>query len=816
MPPILIGGFFMPKFRKHFMLKYSYYLLVIFIFSTTSYGQNTQVITGRVVEYGSIHPIPGAKIEVDQTNYRSVSDSLGYFTISNVPIGRVNLVVSAFGFKSAYLTNLDLVTGKQLALTIELMEDVTSLEEVTIVSDDKQNSFNETIKVSRRQFSIEESKRYAGSLNDVQRMASNFAGITTANDQVNDIIVRGNSPSGMLFRLDGMNIPNPNHWSMPGSAGGTVSMLNSNVLRNSDFLTGAFPAEYDAFSGVFDLKSRNGNYNKHEFLVQLGFNGLEAGAEGPISKKSRATYLFNYRKSLLEILASIMSFGTGSAVPRYQDAFLKLHFPTKKAGHFSFIANGGTSKIHFVPDSEQQNNFTYEDLTSGSNTGFTGFIHQISPSSKYSFTTTLLASGVLSKTSIDNTWIDSISLSSMSEPFARNSFLDSKIELAHHAQIKLNARNYFKIGTYLDYFLGNYNQKAFVAKYDFSPKQWITGIDYKGSYIQSIVYFNYLFKANEHIDFVFGLAYKYQNLTNKQSVDPKFSALFRTSSKGAISFGTGLYSKAPTILHTSIVDYEYDAIGNVLGSQKYNTNLKYMKSWHGVLGYDHYITNHLHIKTEIYYQYLFDVVTALTKTDSISADNIYATLNDFSFAFESIPYRLGNNGKGRNYGLELTVEHSMKKGFYFLITGSLFQSEYQAVDKVWRNTRFNSNFACNGLVGKELGLAPKIKLLLDLKTSYMKGNRYIPLIESASKLEGEAVYDYDNAYQDKLPDFFRMDVRVGFKFEGKKITQEAAFEAQNITNRRNVYMQQYNPNENTITTLYQNGFLPMGFYRIYF
>jgi hypothetical protein len=148
-------------------------------------------------------------------------------------------------------------------------------------------------------------------------MASNFAGVSGANDARNDIIIRGNSPSGLLWQLEGLNIPNPNHFGSLSSTGGPVSMLNNNVLDKSDFMTSAFPAQYgNALSGVFDLSLRNGNNEKYEFLGQVGFNGFELGAEGPFSKNSKSSFLINYRYSTLALFQQIgINFGTGSATP---------------------------------------------------------------------------------------------------------------------------------------------------------------------------------------------------------------------------------------------------------------------------------------------------------------------------------------------------------------------------------------------------------------------------------------------------------------------------------------------------------------------
>lgn len=186
--------------------------------------------------------------------------------------------------------------------------------------------------MSARQLSTDEAFRYAGTRSDPSRMAQNFAGVSGTNDGRNDIIIRGNSPVGVLWRMDGIDIPNPNHFSTLGATGGPVSILNINTLKNSDFLTSAFPAQYgNALAGVFDLKLRNGNNEKNEFIGQLGFNGFEFGAEGPLNKNSKASYLVNYRYSMVAALQSIgLNFGTGSATPYYQNSTFKINIPTKK------------------------------------------------------------------------------------------------------------------------------------------------------------------------------------------------------------------------------------------------------------------------------------------------------------------------------------------------------------------------------------------------------------------------------------------------------------------------------------------------------
>jgi hypothetical protein len=326
----------------------SYILLSIFF--VTASNSPTATIRGTIIDRVSRTTLPGANIVLLNTNpfTGTSSNAEGKFRLENVNVGRVSLKVSFIGYKDVYLNNLTLNTGKELVLEIEMDENVITQKTVEIIANvDKSNTINKMTTVSARSFTVEETGRYAGSRNDVARMASNYAGIVGSNDARNDIIIRGNTPSGLLWRLEGVDIPNPNHWGALSATGGPVCILNNNVLSNSDFLTAAFPAEYgNAISGVFDLKMRNGNNEKHEFLGQIGFNGFELGAEGPINKKNGSSYLINARYSTLEAMEKLgADFGTGSGIPKYKDFSMKLNFPKTKLGSFSVFALGGISDI---------------------------------------------------------------------------------------------------------------------------------------------------------------------------------------------------------------------------------------------------------------------------------------------------------------------------------------------------------------------------------------------------------------------------------------------------------------------------------------
>ena len=319
-------------------MKKTLLLSIIVILSVLTYSQSTQTIRGTIIDQQSDSPIPGVNVMI--LNFDPIlgcsGDFEGNFVVNDVPIGRVDVQFSAIGYKTVIIKSLLLTVSKQLVLEIKMEEDIEILNEVIIKANDgKDKPINKMATVSARSFSIEETEKYAGSLGDPSRMAQNFAGVFTAGDQRNDIIIRGNSPAGLLWRLDGVNIPNPNHFGATGSTGGPVSMLNNNLLTNSDFFTGAWPAEFgNSLSGVFDLNMRNGNNQKHEFLGQIGFNGLELGAEGPFAKSSQASYIINYRYSTLDVMNKIGFDVANGAVPKYQDLTFKVNIPTKKIGKF--------------------------------------------------------------------------------------------------------------------------------------------------------------------------------------------------------------------------------------------------------------------------------------------------------------------------------------------------------------------------------------------------------------------------------------------------------------------------------------------------
>ena len=360
-------------------MKHIYLVLLILISNTLSAQNLTQTIRGTIVDEHTQMQLVGVLVEayIDSTKSGAITDVDGKFKLKEMPIGRYVLNFSYLGYENTGVSQLEVTSTKETILNIEMMEKVTTTATIIVrARKDKSKTINQMVTVSGRTFSIEESQRYAGSRGDVARMAQNFAGVQGADDSRNDIVVRGNSPMGVLYRLEGVDIPNPNHFSTAGTTGGPVSMLNNNVLENSDFLSGAFPAEYgNATAAVFDLGMRKGNDEKYEFLGQVGFAGLEMLAEGPISKNSKASFLVDYRYSALGFFSLLgLQFGTGTAVPKYQDISFNLHFPDKK-GSTKVFGVGGLSSVELFQSKDAGENLfrdSKEDLSYTTNTGVLG------------------------------------------------------------------------------------------------------------------------------------------------------------------------------------------------------------------------------------------------------------------------------------------------------------------------------------------------------------------------------------------------------------------------------------------------------------
>jgi hypothetical protein len=785
------------------------FFLILFCTVLVQFGfsqELTQTIRGTVIDKQTQSPLPGAVISILNIDpvKATTTDENGKFRFDEISLGRKQLKISLISYKEKSQTVV-LTTGKETVLNIELEESAIQGQEVVISAEiDKTKTNNKMATVSSRMFSTEEASRYAGSRGDPARMAANYAGVSGANDSRNDIIVRGNSPLGILWRLNGLDIPNPSHFGSMGSSGGPISILNNNTLDNSDFMTGAFPADYgNATAGVFDLKMRSGNNEKHEFLGMVGFNGFELGAEGPFSKKKKnASFMVNYRYSTLSVFKYLgLDFGTGSAVPQYQDLSFKVDMPTKKAGKFSVWGVGGLSYVNLLQSEQSKGNNLYgysgRNTSFRSNVGAMGVSHTYLVNSSSYIKTNIGTSGQYNYITSDR--VDTSFHPPTVRPEYRNTSYTVKYSANFTYNIKFNSRNFVNAGIYADFY-----NTTFVDSIDNDGKGFITLRNYTGQtaltrgFIQWKHHFSEKFYVNT------GFTYQYLFLNNSQSPEPRLGLKYELNKKQSISFGAGVHSQVQPL-------YVYFATAN-LGNgrvKETNRNLDFTKALHAVLAYDVNLFNSVRVKTELYYQYLYHVPVKMRK-DYFSTANLGADFNSPNVD------SLVSNGTGQNYGIELTLEKFYSKGYYFLVTASLFESKYTGSDGVYRNTAFNGNYVFNALAGKEFKIKEKYILALDVKVTYAGGKRYVPIDLAKSIAVQNEVRDGSVAYNPQYDPYFRIDVKPSYKVNTKRFTHELSVDIQNVTKHNNIFQQQYDLNTQTIKTDYQLKFFVIPQYRLTF
>lgn len=790
------------------------FFIAAFFVSVAAYGQSTQTIRGRVLDEISQTPLIGVSvtIQVNAEVLGSITDENGYYRIENVPVGRHSIHVTYIGYEEHTAPNVVVTAGKEVVLNVNLVESVSQLNEIVITGDsreDKTATNNDLAVVSARSFNVDDTKRYAGALGDPSRMAANFAGVIGGDDSRNDIVVRGNSPTGMLWQLEGLNIPNPNHFGALVATGGPVSMLNNNNLDKSDFMTSAFPAQYgNATAGVFDIKLRDGNNQQSEFIAQAGFNGFELGAEGPFSKNHKGSYVVNYRYSTLGIFQALgIEFGTGSNTPLYQDLNFKISLPSGKHGKWSVFGIGGASEIDLLgseADLEENSNlYGSENLDAYPRykTGVIGASYETSFNEKTYMKFTVGASSTHESFSADSLVRDSENAVVGRYLRTEAEFNTQKGSFTFYTRTKFNPKNSLTSGVLIDRTHYDLFNRDIYANINSDT----TRLDATGTTTLYQFHSTWKHRFNEHLSLNTGLHGQYYNLSDQFTLEPRVSVQYFLSATQSLSAGFGLHNQSQNITTSFVQTKDEDGV-----LHQTNRDLGFSSSQHYVLTYDWNISSVLRLKAETYYQHL-------TKVPVERKPSSYSVLNTGSSFGPIETDSLVNKGTGQNYGLELTLERFFNKGYYFLITSSLFDSRYKGSDGIERNTAFNTQFVLNVLSGKEWKLSNNGKFFsLNFKLTTIGGKYLTPIDFTLSQQYGRTVYVEDKAFSEKQDPYFRADLKLVYRKEYKKSTLEIALDLQNVTNRKNIFSQTYNPRTNSVATQYQQSFFPVPFVRFTF
>ncbi len=775
-------------------------VLFLWICSTPNRAQSvSQTVRGQVTDADGRSPLVGCAVKLMGANYAAQTGPDGSFKIDAVPVGRYVLQVSLQGYGSVTLPEILVEAAKETVLEISLALKTNDLNEVTVRS-----QRGADVATGLQTITNEQVKRYAGTFFDPARLAASFAGVAAANDQANALVVRGNSPNGLQYRLEGVEIVNPNHLTNAGTfsdrptqSGGGTAIVSAQVLDRADFYTGALPVEYgNATAAVMDMRFRKGNNAKHEFTAQLGLIGLDVAAEGPINKNT--TYLVNYRYSFTGLLAAA-GVKLGDEDIRYQDLSFNISTKTKKAGVFTLFGMGGSSSNDFEAKRDaskwvfQKDGF---DIFYTNKMGAIGLTHTVSLGSRTAWRTVLVASALrssrgaarLSKVTYQPTLTET--------DLNRKERYTLSSTINHRFGALLSAKGGFNVSLQKDSLLAEnaLTTASFGATKSiiFEPFAALNWQPLRGVEINA------------------GLHYLYYSQNQSQSVEPRLSVRYQLKPSQRIAFSYGLQSQLqlPQLYFGIIRQAPDDPI-------RTNLQLGLSKSHHFSLAYQVNLSPQAYFKTEVYYQSLFNIPVVSLDSRLVPFPRLPA-FSAINLVEGFVNQPLFNLGTGQNYGIELTYQRYLARNFYVLATGSVYKSTYKGADGVQRSTRFDGGHTAGLTAGKEFVRRPNRAFGINARVLWMGGFRETPILLDDSRNKAAIVYDENKAFSLKIPDYFRPDLRIFWKKNKVGYTRTVSIDIQNVANVQNQSSQYFDVLQNDIVRTYQLGVIPVLSYRVEF
>ncbi|MDR2586063.1 MAG: TonB-dependent receptor [Prevotellaceae bacterium] len=742
-------------------------VLVAFIHPVLLMAQPVGTIRGVVTDGASGQALPYVTVVVLYANPPVVTTTNleGNFCLNNMPVGRYDIQSSFMGYESVVSKEILVSSGKEVFVEMAMRENIRELQAVTVRPKvNKEALLNLMAIAGGRMLSVEEASRYAGGFDDPARLVTAFAGVS-GSTQSNGISIRGNAPLFLQWRIEGVEAVNPTHFSdMTSVGGGILTALSAQVLGNSDFFTGAFPAEYgNALSGVFDMQLRSGNNQRHEHTVQIGTLGVDVASEGPFKKGGTASYLFNYRYSSMALMGDLLPDLVGDAGGmRYQDLSFKMNFPTKKVGTFSLWGIGIIDHymVKVPKDTLEWSNIAEGEADYRQTKIVGGLGHKVFLNEKSYLKSALVANYTQNQTIMDYVYPDwsrlgALDMINTNWNLAFHSYLNTKFSATHTNRTGIDVTGLFFD---LNYWI--------TPTFDQLPPEPLANYAKgKGSSVAFSAFSQSMFRLNNRLTANIGLHAMYLHINGKATIEPRIGIRWQAFRQHTFGLAYGKHSRRDN------TDY-YFVQTPLTGEEMVNKNLDFAKAHHLVLSYDWSVSEHLRLKVEPYFQYLYDV--------PVVQGSLTSLINHRDFW---LMYALVNDGKGKNWGIDFTLERYLHQGYYYLWTASLFTSQYMGGDGVWRNTRLNRNFILNALGGKEwkMGKQKQNILSLSLRVTLQGGEHYIPIDEAASIASQRIVYDNSRAFQMQLSPEFLGHFTISYKINRNRLAHEISFKMANVT-----------------------------------
>lgn len=734
-----------------FLLSLNYLSLSLF-----SQQQLVQTVRGVVSDASTGAPLAYITVEaLSLSGVGAVTDSIGRFIIPKVPIGRHSFKASAIGYYSNVISEILVTSSKEVNLEISMKENSTELSEIIVRANYSKDDapLNKMTLVGGRMLSVEQASRYAGGLDDPARFVTAFAGVASSGS-ANGISVHGNAPHLLQWRLEDIEIPNPNHFAdITTLGGGILSSLSNKTLGNSDFLIAAFPSDYgNAISGVFDMKMRNGNNQEHEHTAQIGILGMEFASEGPINRKSNSSYIASVRVSTTSLMSRLMDMDLGGNFD-YSDINFKLHFPTKKAGTFSVWGTGYFDYYKSDLDDPEKWAYFYDrsEVKDKQYMGAGGLTHRFYFNENTVLKTTL--AGTYAKFAAKQ---HMRSFDDLSTPYGDLYNQTGNLIANTSLSKKYNSRFTNRTGITFQHMYYKMDLKK--APYEAQPLDVISQGDGDTYLISG--YTSSSWDVNDKFTFNFGVNSQLLTLNNKYTLEPRLSLKWGMSEKTSWALAYGLHSRMEKI-------DVYFVRNSLQDNNRVNKNLDFTKAHHVMLSYSHRISDDINLRIEPYFQYLYDV--------PVIADSSYCVLNRDEFYVEDA---LVNKGRGRNIGVDITFEKYLSKGYYYMITATFFDSRYRGGDGEWYNTKFNRNYVINLLGGKEwiVGKNKNKIWSVNLRSVLQGGDRYAPVDLQATLNDPDKWVQYDEkrAFSKQFDPILMFHYTVSYRINRKGKSHEFA------------------------------------------
>ncbi len=743
----------------------------------------SQVLKGVVTDQTTGRALTGAALSLkkDQSTIAGVvSDADGSFELKVVP-GRYALEVSYLGYQSV-VEEILVTAGKEIYSRFALIELATELQEVKVVA----SSYNPT--PGAFDISIEKTLRVPANFFDPLRMAASYPGMVAANDQGNALAVKGYSPNALLWKIDGLDIVNPNHLANAGtlgdkpvSFGGGVSILSSQVLDKTGIYSGWLPAQYgNALSAVVDMGMRAGNKNTHEFTAQASLIGLDVAAEGPLSGSGKNSYLANYRYSTVGLLTSAgLDFG-GEAI-NFQDFTFHLDFDQEKNAHLSVFGFAGLSSNRFKrkPQDEWETekdryNIDFEGQVFG-----LGFTEQWGNKVRWKWGSSL--SGQFQSRNAES---DIVTFQHIHRERFDNDHVLWSNQLS--ASVRLG-ENRLQAGVLVNYLHNQLEVETVTPLYfnTFFPN--LSGT-VGGALVQPYVNLTRQFAGVWQVDA--GMRYVYFGYNRSSAPEPRLN-IQRLFPSGSLSLGYGRTSQWQ------------QAQAYLLENNK---DLKLTVADQLMLEYRTRFSNQSNLVASVYVHYLNDAPVAPASHNQ----PYWSMLNQWD---EFPVANMTSAGKGLNQGVEAAYEKRFYNQFYFLVNGSVYQSQFKAPETEWQEGRFSGGYTSSLLLGKEWGADRSFGV--HFRFLYLGGLRHPSINLLNSVTYGTTIYT-GSGYPTRLPDYWRPDLRVAWRKNKPGYTRTLSIDIQNLANRQNVAFYYYDTFTGRVETKTQLGIIPVLVYRVDF